>query len=521
MAAAFDCGKRHPGAKRSQIDQEGRSNAFEKRGHKERRGTADAVSGENQQSHQGLRYLRGHHQAGCVGIRPSRTDHGRCTVHDSSFPLRPWLSCLASHCDANTHSQFFLVNPILLRAQSLYSSSGAMSSVPDSWLVSLTQCFCRHITRCVFLAQEHFFKHLTSPRMTHYVEVSAACAESGHIQDAIHWLEQLVVHQPDLVNWSSLLPRHYEEFIGWYAATGNSAAVTRWFELLLKTSSHRDMTKEFLQLKTYNTVIDAYSQQSGGDGGAFRAFAVMRDRGVTPNAHTLNGLTANQTLSQRPYHQQILQCFEAVLASGLEPDALQCVTAINAYAASSNRRSVIDLFEVLDDLDAIPENLSAAAVNMCVQSGDSIAASKWFKYLVKKDLNIEKKSYEAALKAYAQGADNVAATECFDRMVASGIKPTAVTYSVLINAHAQSGDSVAASEQFACMIRAGIAPSVVTYNTLINAHAQSGDSKTAMAVFEQMLDAGLTPDRCPVVVVVHRTCAHGIIECIDAELHAR
>lgn len=42
---------------------------------------------------------------------------------------------------------------------------------------------------------------------------------------------------------------------------GDGTSATRWFELLLQNRSPKDMTKEFLRLKTYNMVINAYSQQ--------------------------------------------------------------------------------------------------------------------------------------------------------------------------------------------------------------------------------------------------------------------
>eukprot|EP00397_Hematodinium_sp_SG-2012_P005314 GEMP01005332.1.p1 GENE.GEMP01005332.1~~GEMP01005332.1.p1 ORF type:complete len:797 (+),score=195.24 GEMP01005332.1:453-2843(+) len=109
-------------------------------------------------------------------------------------------------------------------------------------------------------------------------------------------------------------------------------------------------------------------------------------------------------------------------------------------------------------------------------------------------MQLDVKTYNAALFTCARVAQLLLAEDIFNDMKDTDVQPDMQSYNAMISACAKVSALDKAEKYFAEMKERNFVPETITYNGLISAAGRSNDCEKAEHFFQQMKDAGLEPD---------------------------
>lgn len=261
--------------------------------------------------------------------------------------------------------------------------------------------------------------------------------------------------------------------ISMHAKCGSLCDACRVFERMPRTS-----------LVTWNAIIAGYAQHSYGHK-VLELYHQMQHGGFEPDSVTfvsvLQGCSCILNLDQGK------KIYSHIIESDFEIKINVSNALINMYAKCG---SVLDALRVFQKLKARDLVTWSAMIAGCVQQGHCTEALRLFEHMRKEEVNPDKVTFVAALKACCSIEALDQGKLVHAHIVTKGSESDMFVGSMLIDMYAKCG-----SLEDACMVfETLVKQNVVTWSAMIGGYAHHGHGKEALQCFQEMQRRGIKPN---------------------------
>ncbi|KVH94058.1 Pentatricopeptide repeat-containing protein [Cynara cardunculus var. scolymus] len=332
------------------------------------------------------------------------------------------------------------------------------------------------------------------PDQVAFVTIISACLESGHLDDARHFFNQMP--NPNAVAWNVMISGHAREgchnvVIDYFQGMIRSgvkptrstlgsvlSAIAITFDLDCGSQVHSQAIKQGLCSNVYvgSSLINMYAKCQEMDS-ARSVFDALDEKNIVLWNTMLGGYAQNKNVDE------VIHLFINMRCSGFQPDEFTYTSVLSACASLRS----VEIGKQLHSL-AIKNKFDAnlfvgnALVDMYAKASCLYDARKQFDMIENRD-NV---SWNVMIVGFVQEEEEEDAFSMFQRMRSDGIAPDEVCFASILSACANIR-SLSKGKQLHCLlVKYNMATSLYAGSSLLDMYSKCGVILDAQEIFSSM-----------------------------------